>query len=506
MPAEQQDTPHYWAIIDALPVAVLIKDTAKPQIYANQQARLLLSLPEPVLNLSDIRLIELIEPDSEELLSLVQNPLLLALSGSVVHQQVRLAGSKQRLQLSSQLVQLSFTLSNSVLVALTPEQGKGVIRDNQRSVYDENELEEALAFDKLMSLISAELINVQPEQLDIHIEDALSALGEFCHADRSYVFLFSDDMQTMSNTHEWVRDGIASHKANLQQVPEAALPYFWRVMQSDFIFAVRDVTLLPDEASAEQQEFEREDIQSVLCSAMTNQNKLLGFVGCDMVARKRAWTASDIRRLKLVGNMIGNTIQNVNYRLSLKQMQQELMQANLELQELASRDGLTGIANRRQFDTLLQHELQRCARYQLPLGFMLADIDHFKQYNDSYGHLAGDDALKQVARTLSQTLKRQGELVARFGGEEFAILVPVSNADELTQLAETLRTSIEQLQQEHLFSAAQRLTISIGATLVNPDKTTNPSELIRQADTALYQAKATGRNCFCIFQPDNLPG
>ena len=147
------------------------------------------------------------------------------------------------------------------------------------------------------------------------------------------------------------------HKAKLQHIPQQALPYFYQKIQQDLVFAVNDVTSLPAEAAAEQHEFNAEDIQSVLCCAMLNGDKLSGFVGCDMVSRQRNWTSNDLRRMKLVGEMIANTLQNVSYRRSLQQMQQQLLQVNLELQKQASQDGLTGIANRRQFDTILQQGL-----------------------------------------------------------------------------------------------------------------------------------------------------
>jgi diguanylate cyclase (GGDEF)-like protein len=500
----KSDTPHYWAIIDALPFAVMLKDTAKPHIFANKQALKLLNISDDsfVLSLNDIRHITLADPVSKASLSLAQNPLLMALSGSNVNRSVLFEHSGAVMQLFATNVQLSFTLSNSVLIVLTPESSSLQQEPNYSELSnDTSELEEALAFDKLMSLISTELINVKPDKLDLHVEDALTALGEFCHADRSYVFLFDQHMQQMSNTHEWVRNGIQSHKENLQNVPQHAMPYFWHVIQTELIFAISDVEQLTEAAQAEKDEFNAEDIQSVLCTAMFSEGQLLGFVGCDMVARKRNWTASDIRRLKLVGNMIANTIQNVNYRLSLQQMQDELLKANLELKELAARDGLTGIANRRQFDEVMLQELHRCARSEAPLCLMLIDIDHFKDFNDNYGHLAGDDALKRVANALQQQLKRQGELVARYGGEEFAVILPQCDSDEAKLMAEQLHASILTLAIEHRYSPWQLLTISIGYCQLNPDKNTSIKTLIEKADAALYQAKAAGRN---QIQSNNL--
>lgn len=497
MPEFKGDPPHYWAIIDALPFAVLLKDTAKPDIFANTQALKLLNKTDGsfVLSLNDIRHIPLADPTTKTSLSLAQNPLLMALSGSIMNRSVLFEHSGAIVQLYATNVQLSFTLSNSALIVLTPESSVSQHELKYLALNDDiSELQEALAFDKLMSLISAELINVQPEQLDTHIEDALTALGEFCHADRSYVFLFNEQMTTMSNTHEWVRDGISSHKAHLQNMPESSQPYIWQILKSEHIFAVPDINQLPDEASLEKQEFIREDIQSVLCTAMFSEGQLLGFVGCDMVARKRNWTASDIRRVKLVGNMIANTIQNVNYRLSLQQVQDELLKANLELKELAARDGLTGIANRRQYDEVVLQEMHRCARAEAPLCLMLIDIDHFKAFNDNYGHLAGDDALKRVADCLQQQLKRQGELVARYGGEEFAVILPHCTPDEAPLIAERLRLSVQELEIPHKHSPWQSLTISIGYCQLTPDKSISSTSLLRKADAALYQAKAAGRN------------
>lgn len=499
MPESTSGLPHYWAIIDALPMAVLLKDTAKPDIFVNKQALKLLGQPDHafILGLHDIRHITLGDPISKATLSLAQNPLLLALSGTTMNRSVLFKHSGEVLQVIATNVQLSFTLSNSVLIVLVPDHASLPQPFHHSKPNDsaaEGELEDALAFDKLISLISSELINVRPDKLNVHIEDALTALGEFCHADRSYVFLFDQRMQTMSNTHEWCRQGIASHKANLQEVPQEALPYFWHVIQTELIFAVSDVAQLTESAPLEKAEFTAEDIQSMMCTAMVSESTLLGFVGCDMVARKRDWTSSDIRRLKLVGNMIANTIQNVNYRQSLQKVQLELMNANQELQVLAANDGLTGIANRRQFDTVLQQELHRCCRDNMPLCLMLIDIDYFKDFNDNYGHLAGDDTLKQVANTLQQQLKREGELVARYGGEEFAVILPRADFAEATLIAEHLKTTIAQLAIEHSHSSWQQLTISIGFSHLIPLKNTSTLSMIEKADTALYQAKAAGRN------------
>ena len=498
--------PHFWPIIDATPVALLYKEHSRSRILANQAALTLFQRdPSMVeLSLADIQQLPLYSPDNHSPYDLLHNPLLLALSGTALQLPVILGNNpRQPLLLHSKLVTLSFTLHSSVLISLLPTQGQRFIADSTGALAtdvtglatDISELEEALAFDKLISLISTELINVPDDKLDQHILDALTAVGEFCHADRSYVFLFNADISEMSNTHEWVRAGISSHQAQLQHIPQASLPYFYQKIRQDLVFAVNKVSELPLAAQAEKQEFDAEDIQSVLCCAMRADDKLIGFVGCDMVARQRDWTSNDLRRMKLVGEMIAKTLQNVRYRQSLQHMQQQLLQANQELQKQASQDGLTGIANRRQFDHHLHNELKRCARNQQPLGLMMLDIDRFKQYNDHYGHQAGDEALKQVARLLQQQVKRQGELAARYGGEEFAIILPGSDNAACHQLARNIQQQLSQLGIAHPGSDIQPLlTVSIGYCSVLADKSSSSDNLIQQADAALYQAKKGGRD------------
>ncbi|MDX1678975.1 diguanylate cyclase domain-containing protein [Arsukibacterium sp.] len=502
--AENSDAyPHFWAILERLPLALLYKESAKADIFANEAARNLLGLMQQhkPLSLPQLSEIRLLDPQYNRI-SLLNNPLLLALSGTLVQQQVRLgeAGNAALFMLQSQLVKLQYSLGHTIIVTFCPLQQTSSSPEALPAADIPSahiaELEEALAFDKLMSLISTELINVRSDALDQHVEDALAALGEFCHADRSYLFQFNEDITEMSNTHEWVRDGITAHKDNLQHIPEHALPYFFEKIQRDHIFAVADVSLLPAEASAEQQEFNNEDIRSVLCTAMLADNKLIGFVGCDMVARQRNWTGSDLRRIKLVGEMIANSIQNVNYRVSLQQTQQQLLQANQELKKQANQDGLTGLANRRQFDEKLLEEIQRSARNKLALSLILLDIDLFKPFNDHYGHQAGDEALQQVAKALSKEARRQGEVAARYGGEEFALILPGSDSDDCHEVAKRIQQHIKALNIEHAMSnVAPYLTVSIGCYSVIANKNTSPKQMLNQADQALYQAKAAGRNC-----------
>jgi diguanylate cyclase (GGDEF)-like protein len=172
-----------------------------------------------------------------------------------------------------------------------------------------------------------------------------------------------------------------------------------------------------------------------------------------------------------------------------------LEEANRQLKQLSIEDGLTGLLNRRAFDAILQDECRRGERAQVPLALMMLDIDYFKQFNDIYGHQAGDTCLILVADTLKKACGRAGEFVARYGGEEIAIILPATSPDYARQQAENLRCRLADLAIPHSGSvAADMVTVSIGVTSLIPRTEMSPSALLAAADKALYKAKEAGRN------------
>jgi diguanylate cyclase (GGDEF)-like protein/PAS domain S-box-containing protein len=165
------------------------------------------------------------------------------------------------------------------------------------------------------------------------------------------------------------------------------------------------------------------------------------------------------------------------------------------LEALSATDGLTGIANRRRFDEFFEHEWRRCMREQLPLALVLMDIDFFKEFNDHYGHLEGDDCLRQVAGAVVSIVKRSGDLVARYGGEEFTCVLPNTDAHGAETVANRIRERMNDIGIPHHFSAAaDHVTLSFGVAALIPQKEQNPSDLIQLADDFLYTAKQSGRN------------
>lgn len=171
-----------------------------------------------------------------------------------------------------------------------------------------------------------------------------------------------------------------------------------------------------------------------------------------------------------------------------------------EVRRKASTDALTAVGNRAYFDRCLLQELEIAGERGLPLSLILLDIDHFKRFNDSYGHLIGDQVLRKVARALRQSVKGQDTL-ARFGGEEFAIILPNTKCDDAAKLAENLRRTIgsRTIKSQSTGASFGAITVSLGVAQYRPDE---PAEaLIERADAAMYAAKHNGRNCVMLEDP-----
>jgi diguanylate cyclase (GGDEF)-like protein len=201
----------------------------------------------------------------------------------------------------------------------------------------------------------------------------------------------------------------------------------------------------------------------------------------------------------LLGALLAMTSRFVTHLLS------DLRQAQLQMQEQAHTDPVTQIANRRFFDVIFKTEWRRAARDGNTLALLMVDVDHFKRYNDKHGHHEGDKCLQRIAQSMKTVTRRASDVVARHGGEEFAILLPNTGLEDAAKLAETLRKNVEELRIPHADGALPRIvTVSIGVACCAPSHIGEPQEpsaavvypamLLNSADRALYRAKRNGRN------------
>lgn len=193
--------------------------------------------------------------------------------------------------------------------------------------------------------------------------------------------------------------------------------------------------------------------------------------------------------------------------LQLNEARTALETANEKLLDLASVDGLTGISNRRHFDETLEREIRRSVRSSKPLTLIMSDIDFFKPYNDEYGHVIGDDALRAIAAVLRRTFRRAGDVPARYGGEEFAVILYGLDADKALSYATQLRENVRTLAIPHAASPiADRVTVSTGMTTFHSTEIYTPQTLIETADRALYLAKTNGRDRIEKLDQPRRPG
>ena len=184
--------------------------------------------------------------------------------------------------------------------------------------------------------------------------------------------------------------------------------------------------------------------------------------------------------------------QEIDHRVVAETLLQE---ANKKLEQLVNLDGLTQLANRRCFDEYLEQEWQRLGREQLPLSLIMCDIDFFKNYNDTYGHVTGDDCLRKVSGVIKQSVRRPADLAARYGGEEFVLVLPNTDIEGAVSIAESIRHQLSDLAIPHEDSpVSQFVTLSLGVTCLTPKIDSNPSVLLTAADYALYRAKELGRD------------
>lgn len=209
--------------------------------------------------------------------------------------------------------------------------------------------------------------------------------------------------------------------------------------------------------------------------------------------------------MKPVGRVVVQAKVQAMYRLvrmqrALVKLTEQLNEANQELQRLSMTDGLTGLANRRLYDETLQREWRRCMRLNRPMSVLMIDVDHFKRYNDGYGHQTGDDCLKVVAEEVAHAAPRAGDLAARYGGEEFVLVLGETDREGALAVAQRIRDNVAALKLVHEGSPHGHVTVSCGLCSVLPDESLQVERLVKSADSALYTAKERGRNGVVGFE------
>nr|MDC2856760.1 GAF domain-containing protein [Ningiella sp. W23] len=280
-----------WQVFNLINLAVIVYDDKNQNYTLNQHAKTLLKIEdESAVKKDAFSNVVLRDFSNDEIVSIKQ-----LFSSNIT---TVLLDSEP----TSQLLNIDHSVIDGSISMLTLEQ--------------DHSLSEQYNFDHIISKISTKLIDIQNDNIDQQINFALKAIGTVLKADRSYLFEFNTDDETITNTHEWVNQGIVACKDRLQNIPKVELPYFFEVMNENHLFQVDDIELLPTKADAEKAEFKEQSIQSVLCIGLRFDEELVGFIGCDCVKTKRHWSKIDLIRIKLVGEIINNALKNINYKKS----------------------------------------------------------------------------------------------------------------------------------------------------------------------------------------------
>lgn len=342
-----------------------------------------------------------------------------------------------------------------------------------------------IGFQRMLSEISFDFVSVGKANLDEKINHLLDTMGRFFQADRTYVFLFNHENNTMTYTHEWCNEGIEAEIAAIRDIPLGVFPWWMRQLKNNKLVCIEDVSKLPSEAGAEKERLDRQKVKSLVLIPIEGNGSVQGLLGIDAVVSFRKWSADHIKLLKILANLLADGLIKIN--------------AEKEIEFMAYYDHLTGLPNRTLFADRLSQALHLAGRSGRLVGVMFIDLDSFKTVNDTMGHNGGDILIKEVAQGLVRHL-RKTDTVARFGGDEFLILInSVRNVKDIARIAGSIMELFE--KPFHLSGQEFFITGSAGVA-VYPADGEDAETLTKNADIAMYKAKARGKNQYVLCSTD----
>lgn len=349
----------------------------------------------------------------------------------------------------------------------------------------------------LQSLLKASRLLSQEVQLDALLQRLLGIVLENAGAEFGAIVLCEDELLTVEAIGRFSEGTMLDYdplRRALDEAPDetaALLP----VQLIQYAHLTRSLLVLnhpaDDARFAQSVYLAARRPKSVLVLPVLHQGRLVAVIYVENNLLERAFTERHVKTLELLGAQAAIAL--VNARL-VEQLERKVAERTEELRRMSMKDGLTGIANRRSFDERLGGEWRRGLRTGRPLSLLMIDIDHFKPFNDHYGHVEGDHCIRAVARALERVVNRSTDLVARYGGEEFAVILPDTDAEAADWLARACLDAIAELDIAHAASpTAPRVSISIGVCSTTVDAESGAENLVMRADQALYQAKRDGR-------------
>ncbi|WP_345865145.1 sensor domain-containing diguanylate cyclase [Shewanella algae] len=342
---------------------------------------------------------------------------------------------------------------------------------------------------ELLADLSLQFLKLQPGEVNQALADVGRQIAELFAVER--VALLEIKEQQLCYRSVWSRRGDPQAS---RYIDISELNRFSEQLNSRQMMVVEDVETLRPEADAEYRLLKQLQLRSLALFAITDGHDLLGVLSLSNGQSPQPWPQSRRAMLTQFAAALNELLVRERRDLQMLGLQRELLGLNHKLKQLSETDELTGLANRRPFT----ESLARLLASEEAGALIMLDVDHFKAFNDSFGHPAGDSVLQRLAQTMQKALP-ESALLARVGGEEFALVLPGVDRRQAKDLAETLLNRVRALQISHAASPAGIVTISIGLALLPRDEQ-DLSEVIRVADKALYQAKHLGRNTWFLAE------
>ena len=342
-----------------------------------------------------------------------------------------------------------------------------------------------IKFQKMVLDISFDFLGLNQENFDEKIDNMLEEIGDFFCVDRTYLFTINHSKNTMTYANEWCSEGIDSEIQAIEDVSLDTFPWWLDQLDKDKIVYIEDVDDMVEEAKWERKELQRQKVKSLVAVPMFVEGKVEAFIGIDSVSETKTWSDEDIKSLRIVSNVLASGLLQVK--------------ADKAIEFMAYYDSLTELPNRILFAERVRQEIEFSEEKGDSVAVIFIDLDGFKSVNDTIGHKGGDILLKEVANSLKKIL-RKGDTLARFGGDEFMILLSSIKENEMIfevadKVMELFSGILKVRDQEFLMTASAGIS-------VYPVDGRDPETLIKNADLAMYKAKLKGKNQYTLCTSD----
>ena len=334
-----------------------------------------------------------------------------------------------------------------------------------------------IEFQKMVLDISFEFMSINQESFDKKVNNLLGKVGSFFDVDRTYLFTLDYNNDTMTYSNEWCNTGINPEVGTIEEIPLGVFPWWLDQLNKNNLVYVEDVNVMPDEASAEQDQLYRQDVKSLVSVPIIVEGKIQAFIGIDSVTSTKKWTEENIELLYIMAKILSSGITHINYHKKIDFM--------------AYYDALTGLPNHSLLTDRVNQGIFRASRQETLISIMFIDLDGFKMINDTLGHDQGDELLKQVSRRLLSVV-RKNDTVCRLGGDEFILYInDYKDEDNLDIIASKVIGVFNKpfilRDQEHFITGS----VGISQYPIDGD---DVKTLIKNADMAMYKAKSLGKN------------